>query len=120
MCAPFLLTLNYHLMPAVGIDGNLSHSWAIPPECGMQRFYQLQIRSADDTVVFDMKSKQVTDWIRVKVGRLAFCTGGQNTGRVGLITKVDVVNHLRHHQRDQLEQAITASVRAREPQGALA
>lgn len=43
----------------------------------------------NDTIVYDLKTHTVTDWIRFKVGRLAFCTGGANRGRVGRITKIE-------------------------------
>jgi len=51
--------------------------------------YPDPLLKANDTVVFDTKTKQITDWIRFKVGRLAMCTGGQNTGRCGTISKVE-------------------------------
>lgn len=51
--------------------------------------YPDPLLKANDTVVFDLKTKQVVDFIRFKVGRVAICTGGQNTGRVGTISKVE-------------------------------
>lgn len=42
-----------------------------------------------DTLVFDLKTKQVVDWIRFKKDQLVYCTSGANRGRVGNVTKVE-------------------------------
>jgi len=43
----------------------------------------------NDTIVFDTERGVVTDWVRFKLGRMAIITGGANTGRVGVITKIE-------------------------------
>jgi small subunit ribosomal protein S4e len=43
----------------------------------------------NDTVVFDLKTKTVSDWIRFKKDQLVFCTGGANRGRVGTVSKIE-------------------------------
>jgi len=45
----------------------------------------------NDTLVFNLESKQVEDWVRFKPGTLATVTSGANTGRVGVI--VDKERH---------------------------
>jgi len=46
---------------------------------------------ADDTVLIDIESGKVKEFVRFKPGALAFVTGGANTGRIGEI--VDVERH---------------------------
>jgi len=43
----------------------------------------------NDTLVYNLHTKQVEDWVRFKVGVLATITGGANTGRVGKITQIE-------------------------------
>jgi len=47
--------------------------------------------NADDSVVVDLESGNIKEWIRFKPGALAYITGGANTGRIGEI--VDVERH---------------------------
>lgn len=45
----------------------------------------------NDTVVLDLETNKVKEWVRFKPGCLVMCTGGANTGRVG-----EVVARERH------------------------
>jgi small subunit ribosomal protein S4e len=47
--------------------------------------------NVDDSVVVDIETGKVKEWVRFKPGALAFITGGANTGRIGEI--VDVERH---------------------------
>jgi len=42
-----------------------------------------------DTLIYNLQTKQVEDWLRFKEKMMAMCTGGANTGRVGKITKIE-------------------------------
>mmetsp|Transcript_20342 Transcript_20342/g.60461 ORF Transcript_20342/g.60461 Transcript_20342/m.60461 type:complete len:194 (-) Transcript_20342:73-654(-) len=40
---------------------------------------------ANDTVMFNLESGKVTDFVKFDVGNMAMCVGGHNNGRVGTI-----------------------------------
>jgi len=52
------------------------------------RFPDPQLKK-NDTLVYNLQTKQVEDWIRFKPGQLAMVTGGANTGRIGKITHLE-------------------------------
>jgi len=45
----------------------------------------------DDTIVYDIENRKITDFIRFEPGNLCMITGGRNMGRVG------IVGHREHH-----------------------
>jgi len=45
----------------------------------------------NDTVVFDMETNKITDFVKFEPGNLCMITGGRNMGRVG------IVGHREHH-----------------------
>eukprot|EP01013_Petalomonas_cantuscygni_P016058 TRINITY_DN32_c0_g2_i1.p2 TRINITY_DN32_c0_g2~~TRINITY_DN32_c0_g2_i1.p2 ORF type:complete len:287 (-),score=71.81 TRINITY_DN32_c0_g2_i1:649-1509(-) len=51
--------------------------------------YPDPLLKTNDTIVYDMEKQAVQDWVRFKLGCLAMVTGGANTGRVGVMTKLE-------------------------------
>ena len=54
----------------------------------------------NDTVMFDIETGKMKDFIKFDVGQLVMVTGGRNQGRVGTIThQAEAQGLLRHHPR---------------------
>jgi len=45
--------------------------------------------SAYDTIKFDLKNNKVVDFVKLDVGNVCYVNGGNNIGRVGIITHIE-------------------------------
>ena len=48
--------------------------------------YQDPVIAVNDTVVIDIKTGKITDFIKFDTGNTVMVIGGRNTGRIGIIT----------------------------------
>jgi len=44
---------------------------------------------ANDTVKFDLKNNKILDWSKIDIGQICVVNGGNNIGRVGIITHIE-------------------------------
>jgi small subunit ribosomal protein S4e len=66
----------------------------------------------NDTVVIDLATNKVTDFVKFEVGNLVMCTGGHNAGRVGVIARKE--KHAGSHNIIHVRDATGAEFTTRE------